>query len=355
MKTALSSVINETEADVPPSQRDHKMLSVIVGVHVLLALTVSRLDPHKFSLSQQLEDFVCALLIGLLFAFCGYTIYVMVMKRPRQLTRYIAGGLRIYLTGERILFAAPVLTMMPVFASSFSIIKAAVPLIQPFAWDARLASWDRSLHGGVQPWELLQYLFGHPVLTAALNITYHLWFFILLATLYWLAFAMEYRRLRMQFLLSFVLSWILLGNVMAMLFSSAGPCFYGHVVPGPNPYAALMQYLSVADSHIPVLALHVQHTLWNDYAQGFGSTALSISAMPSMHVGSATLLALLGWRLNRKVGIALTIFAVLIMLGSVHLGWHYAIDGYVAAIGAALIWFAIGRLPALREGVRHVA
>jgi hypothetical protein len=74
-----------------------------------------------------------------------------------------------------------------------------------------------------------------------------------------------------------------------------------------------------------------------------------------MHVGSATLLALFGWRLNRAAGIALTIFAVLIMLGSVHLGWHYAIDGYVAALGTTLIWFITGRLRSLREGVRHGA
>jgi hypothetical protein len=218
-----------------------------------------------------------------------------------------------------------------------------------------LAAWDRALHGGVHPWEWLQYLFGHPILTAALNVAYHLWFFILLATIYWLAFALEHRRLRMQFMLSFVLSWILLGNVTAILISSVGPCFYAHVVPGPDPYAGLMLYLGSADRQMPVLALHVQHALWNDYAHGIGSTALSISAMPSMHVGSATLLALFGWRLNRAAGIALTIFAVLIMLGSVHLGWHYAIDGYVAALGTTLIWFITGRLRSLREGVRHGA
>jgi membrane-associated phospholipid phosphatase len=142
----------------------------------------------------------------------------------------------------------------------------------------------------------------------------------------------------------------LLGNLTAILISSVGPCFYAHIVPGPDPYAGLMQYLSSADRQIPVLALQVQHALWSDHAHGIGSTALSISAMPSMHVGSATLLALFGWRLSRTVGFALTIFAVLIMLGSVHLGWHYAIDGYVAALGAALIWFTTGRLRQLREG-----
>jgi hypothetical protein len=38
------------------------------------------------------------------------------------------------------------------------------------------------------------------------------------------------------------------------------------------------------------------------------------------------------------------VFAVLILLGSVHLGWHYAVDGYAGALGAALLWHLVGRL-----------
>jgi len=148
----------------------------------------------------------------------------------------------------------------------------------------------------------------------------------------------------MQFMLSFVLSWSLLGNALAMLFSSVGPCYYGFVVAGANPFAGLMHYLREANQVIPVMALQVQDTLWQDYSTLSGTNALSISAMPSMHVASSVLLALLGWRLNRIAGTAFTLFAVLIQLGSVHLGWHYAIDGYIGALGAWLIWHLCGKL-----------
>ena len=63
-----------------------------------------------------------------------------------------------------------------------------------------------------------------------------------------------------------------------------------------------------------------------------------------MHVSMAFLFALVGWRASRILGIGFTVFMVLIMIGSVHLGWHYAIDGYAAIVGTWLIWWAVGWL-----------
>jgi len=324
--------------------REHGLLLALVSLELMVALALCAAYPDKYSHSLELANYLAMLALGLVFALCGYCTYVMICKRPEQLLRYLKQQLAAYLTAERLLFAAPVLAMMPVFAASFTVLKAAVPMVQPYAWDARLAAADAWLHGGLQPWQLLQPLLGHPLLTAIVNFNYHLWFFILLGTVYWLAFNLERRQLRMQFMLSFVLSWSLLGNVMAMLLSSVGPCYYGHVVPGADPFAGLFHYLRSANEVVPVMSLAVQDTLWHDYTTHSGANALSISAMPSMHVASAVLLALLGWRLGRTAGIAFTVFAVLVQLGSVHLGWHYAIDGYLGAVGAWLIWNLCGKL-----------
>ncbi|WP_050407061.1 phosphatase PAP2 family protein [Massilia sp. NR 4-1] len=337
--------------ELRPVLRHHAWLLLLVALHCGAALALYLRYPAHYRNAMQVEAFFSTLLIGPLFALCAYCLYVMVYERPARLLQHLRQNLRRYLRRERVLHALPVLLAMPWFACAFTLVKAAVPLLQPYAWDVRLAQLDAALHGGVQPWVWLQPLLGHPVLTAVVNLGYHLWFFIMFATLYWLAFSTHRPRLRMQFLLSFVLSWILLGNVLAICFSSVGPCYYALVLGDHEPYAGLLNYLHAADRQIPVLALDVQQLLWQDYRQQLGVSGLSISAMPSMHVASATLLALLGWRLNRQAGLALSAFALLIMIGSVHLGWHYAIDGYVGAAGAVLIWLIVGALQTLGRPV----
>ena len=64
--------------------------------------------------------------------------------------------------------------------------------------------------------------------------------------------------------------------------------------------------------------------------------------MPSIHVSMAFLMALLGWRIRRALGIVLTAYVVAIQIASVHLGWHYAIDGYAGIIGTYAIWRLVG-------------
>jgi hypothetical protein len=66
--------------------------------------------------------------------------------------------------------------------------------------------------------------------------------------------------------------------------------------------------------------------------------------MPSMHVGVAVLLAIFGWKRHRLLGLGFSAFALVIFLGSIHLGFHYAVDGYVAAIMVVVIWWISGRI-----------
>ena len=79
-----------------------------------------------------------------------------------------------------------------------------------------------------------------------------------------------------------------------------------------------------------------------NYAVEADGRLAGISAMPSMHVASSVLMALYASTHARWAGWAMWTFAALIMIGSVHLGWHYAIDGYFGAVIAWCAW-VIGR------------
>jgi membrane-associated phospholipid phosphatase len=92
-----------------------------------------------------------------------------------------------------------------------------------------------------------------------------------------------------------------------------------------------------------VWALRIQEVLWQTYVNGSGSIG-GISAMPSLHVASSVLLALYGFRVSRAHGWCLTAFALMIFLGSIHLGWHYAVDGYLGAAVAFGSWAIAIRL-----------
>jgi Trk-type K+ transport system membrane component len=228
--------------------------------------------------------------------------------------------------------------------SSFGSFKVILPVIHPFCWDTTFARWDFIIHGGCQPWQLLQPLFGRPVITSALNFFYNIWFFLMFGVLLWQAFSLSNPKLRMQFFLTFVMCWILIGTIAATLLSSAGPCYYGRLVDGPDVFKPLMDYLHWAAQSRPVWAIKTQDILWKSY-QGYDvGYVKGISAMPSMHISIVFLFAILGWRTNRSLGIIFTIYAIIIVLGSIHLAWHYAIDGYIAILLTLPIWLLAGKL-----------
>lgn len=63
----------------------------------------------------------------------------------------------------------------------------------------------------------------------------------------------------------------------------------------------------------------------------------------SQHVGISWLLALYGFRLHQTLfGGLMTLYTAAILLASVALGWHYAVDGYVGIAIATLVWCAVG-------------
>lgn len=230
---------------------------------------------------------------------------------------------------------ASTLIVFALFAAGFAVLKGAIAVLSPFAWDAALAGLDRWLHFGGLPHEWLAPLTA-PLPVALLNVAYNLWFFVVLAS--WVASAVAVRRqgLRRRYLLAFMLTWIVGGFFVAMGVSSAGPCYFARMGLGDD-YAPLMQALARADGVHRVWALTTQDLLWEGYV-GARPGSGGISAFPSMHVATATLFVLAARAFGRAALAGAVVYWAAIMAGSVVLGWHYAVDGYAGAAIAVAAW-----------------
>ena len=133
---------------------------------------------------------------------------------------------------------------------------------------------------------------------------------------------------------------------MAIAFASVGPCFMEPLL-GDDTFADQMVYLHEAGERYPVLVLEVQQILLDWHAIGQHGIGRGITAMPSMHVALATIFWLATRRIYRWAGWFFFVFLAVIFVGSIHLAYHYAVDGIVAFVGAILIWIVAGRLTSL--------
>jgi hypothetical protein len=327
--------------------RTHRLYLAIILAFVPLAPIIGAVTDTEavIRLSFQMPRFVMLALFFALAFFLGHAVWFMVTKRPKGalFPPMWADFKARYLQPQRIANFLVAVLPVPLFFSAYNSIKRTIPYINPFSWDPQFAEWDKFLHGGVHPYALLQPLLGHPLVTSILAGLYTLWFVVLILTVVWQAFATRNAARRMQFFITFLLAWILLGNVGAMLLSSAGPVYYDHILGVPGPYQPLLSYLHQAHQQYVIIAVKGHQYLWDVYMAAGANFGTGISAMPSMHIAMTTLFAIVGWKTNRVLGIAYIVFAVIILLGSVHLAWHYAIDGYVSTICVLVLWWVVGK------------
>jgi len=229
----------------------------------------------------------------------------------------------------------------------FTSIKTMLTDVVPFFADPMLAHLDKALHGQ-DPWRYTAALLP-PSLTKPLERVYFgAWGLLLPASLLACLLLPRLEGARRQYLWTYLLAWPLLGNVVAGAFMSAGPVYYG-LVTGDARFAGLLDYLGRYS-----LAQQWRADLWNTYVSGQVGFGTGISAFPSLHLVNATLLVLLASRVHRWLMWTAAGFCAVILFGSVHLGWHYAVDGYFSIIATVLIWKTVGRLLARKRKEKGV-
>lgn len=263
------------------------------------------------------------------------------------------------LVPRRVAGFATVILVVPATLATFNGWKVSITLFQPFVWDPPLAALDRLLHGGTDPWALLHPVLGFPPITMVLGYVYGAgWLSVTNFAVFVAGWDSDSAR-RNRFLVTYVLTWAVLGCAMATGLSSAGPCYFAAVAgpTTPDPYAPLMAYLRDVVAVTPIPSVVAQETLWRAHERGLLFAGGGVSAMPSLHVAMATLVCLYAARRGRLASAAAVAFGLLILTGSVHLGWHYAVDGYVSVLCVVALWWAVGKAVSARQpsGVRNPA
>lgn len=220
--------------------------------------------------------------------------------------------------------------LVAIGASAFLPLKYAIPSEVPFWLDHPLAAMDRAIFGG-DSWLLFDRLLGWAA--RPMDWLYGCWLPTQLLVMF-LVMLSRPSPMKSRSLIAYGLAWFLLGAVAAVLLSSAGPLFYDRVFGG-DTFARLTETLQNRGAW---LALAESNRMWISMTSHEPGLAAGISAMPSIHVAISLWIFLTARTMAPRGSSAAFIYFVLIWIGSVQLGWHYASDGLVGALGMLGLW-----------------
>lgn len=225
----------------------------------------------------------------------------------------------------------------------YGVFKQFILKARGFPFDPLLAEVDRILFFGRDGWQVMHSLFGSVNATLFLDRAYSIWLPILMfCPVFWAAVVRD-PILRARLVACWVGVWVFVGGAAAWLLASAGPIFYSHFIDQDPGFIALHNRIvelgALAKAQGDMLATPFGHVvLMQRYESGIYFPGFGISAMPSVHVSMAVMFAIGGFVVNKWLGWLFALYALIIWVGSVYLGWHYATDGLVGAALTIGLW-----------------
>ncbi|GGF57266.1 hypothetical protein GCM10011519_34020 [Marmoricola endophyticus] len=269
---------------------------------------------------------------------------------PVGLRATVRGVLRERWTPRQVRFMLVGLAAWYVTYATFRNLKNAVPFVNDTLWDSTFASIDRWLFFGHDPAQVLHSLFGTSSLVAHFfSFVYVAWIVLIPVSLAWALVFTRHRSASAWFVTAIAVDWAL-GAITYFAFPTLGPIYSDAGTFAGLPHTMVTDLeQGLLDGRIEVLADPVgAHTLQ------------SIAAFASLHVGLMMTMCLVVQLASRRRSykIAAWAFLGLTSLGTVYLGWHFAIDTVGGVlVGTAGMWIAalgtgnhVGWRPALVTG-----
>lgn len=220
-------------------------------------------------------------------------------------------------------------------AAQFAVLgwlKSAMPFSVGFRYDELLANID-AMPFGSDPWTLLTWLPG-----PFLDRVYITWAWSTIVVMLILPMLPRSPKRDTAILSYFmVMAFASLGQYLV---PSAGPIFYERLGLGSR-FAALPTQPWVEAT---------ANYLWSNYLVRGENIGVGISAFPSLHVAGAAWVAVVVTSYSRIAAPFAWLYFSLIFLGSVILGWHYAVDGIAGLVGALVAQAVAGRYLARSNG-----
>lgn len=209
-------------------------------------------------------------------------------------------------------------------------LKQYIPAVNEMLYDSPLWRLDAWLHFGIDPAVVATELAAEHGLLPWLDRAYVLYYPAQVVVPLLFLLAVKLRPRRGRFFFAYCLIWML-GGMMYFAWPSLGPVYYR-----PSRFVWLDQ---------APYAQYLQDLLMRDYVRFRTDPAYytvklyqGVAALPSLHVGVLVLFAIAS-RPWRPVAVALWALTAVTFVGSLALGWHYAIDGYAGAALACLAWW----------------
>jgi membrane-associated phospholipid phosphatase len=214
-----------------------------------------------------------------------------------------------------------------------------------FNCDHLVAGWEQSVFGG-QPSVWFSETFRSPVFSELMNMGYFSYYPMIVSVIAFYFFG-RYRRFQQAFFV--VMGGFFLYYLIFLLFPVSGPQFYfkaiGTDAAVAGVFPELGDYFATHFQADNVLDYMLPAPGWEEgffrgrviFAQLSGERPMA--AFPSSHCGVSTILMCLAWQSrSRKLFGILLPFYVLLVLSTVYIQAHYAVDAIAGVVSGVVFW-----------------